>query len=227
MSLASELLHTYSLIHDDLPAMDDDVLRRGKPTNHVVYGQAIAILAGDALQAEAFARLASSPFPGLTSERRMVLLSEFATAVGRLGMVGGQVMDMHQTGRQISHQLLRKLHSRKTGALIRFSVRLGGHLALAAEPVMAALDRYGDQLGLLFQVVDDLLDIEADSAILGKTAGKDREQQKATFPQLMGLTAAKEEADSLTRSAVDALTSLPHDCKLLVEMAHYVRGRGH
>lgn len=227
LSLASEMLHTYSLIHDDLPAMDDDVLRRGKPTSHVVYGQAIAILAGDALQAEAFARLASAPFPGLTAERRMVLLGEFATAVGRLGMVGGQVMDMHQTGRTISQQLLRRLHGRKTGALIRFAVRLGGHLALAGEGVMAALDHYGDRLGLLFQVVDDLLDIEADSATLGKTAGKDLHQQKATFPQLMGLTAAKDEADRLVRSAIEALTSLPHDCKLLVEMAHYVRGRGH
>lgn len=226
-SLAAELLHTYSLIHDDLPCMDNDDMRRGKPTNHIVFGEANAVLAGDALQAEAFRVLAATPHPRLAADRRIEALVEFADAVGRRGMVAGQVMDLASEGKEIDLARLEQLHRRKTGALLRFSVRLGGHLAAADSACMAVLTRYAEALGLMFQVVDDLLDLEANSAQLGKTAGKDAAANKATFPRLLGIEQARTRANALLNDALAALVELKGHTELLAEIAHFARNRGH
>lgn len=226
-SLASELLHTYSLVHDDLPCMDNDDMRRGKPTNHVIFGEANAILAGDALQAEAFAILANSPHSQLSPQRRVAAISELATAVGRAGMVAGQVMDLDQEGKPIDFERLRLLHSRKTGALLKFCIRLGGHLAEANDDDMTALTNYADAAGLLFQVVDDLLDEESSSEKLGKTAGKDAASNKATFPKLLGSEAAHAFADELLEQALEALKLLDGNTERLTELARFIRSREH
>ncbi|CAM2067802.1 Polyprenyl synthetase family protein [Sulfidibacter corallicola] len=224
-ALASEFLHTYSLIHDDLPCMDDDDMRRGKPTNHVVFGEANAILAGDALHCEAFQLLVSSTYPGFTAETRQTVILELCEAVGRRGMVAGQVMDLAQEGQDYDLERLKLMHRRKTGALLRFCVRLGGHLAGVREPELAALTRYAEALGLMFQVVDDLLDEESSSDTLGKTAGKDAGQDKATFPKLLGSEKAHAFADGLLEEALAALKDLEVDAELLAEIAQYVRHR--
>ncbi len=226
-ALASELLHTYSLIHDDLPCMDNDDMRRGKPTNHIVFGEANAVLAGDALQAEAFRVLAATPHPHMAEGRRLEALVEFADAVGRRGMVAGQVMDLASEGKDVDLSRLELLHRRKTGALLRFSVRLGGHLAGADPARMAVLTRYAEALGLMFQVVDDLLDLEENSAKLGKTAGKDAAANKATFPRLLGVEAARARADGLLKEALAALAALDGDTELLAEIARFARQREH
>lgn len=226
-SLAPELLHTYSLIHDDLPAMDDDDLRRNKPTSHKVFGEAHAILAGDALQTEAFSILATAHHPDLSDQRRLSLVKELCEASGRRGMVAGQVMDIENGGCTIDLIKLRHLHERKTGALIRFCVRLGAHLAHASDDQIAAASEFAARLGLLFQVVDDILDVEGDPALLGKTKGKDEHQDKATFPRLMGLSESRIFADSLVDEALAALTRLPRKEKLLETLTHYVRHREH
>ncbi len=224
-SLAPELLHTYSLIHDDLPSMDDDDMRRGKPTNHKVFGEANAILAGDALQTEAIQIIASAPHSHLDDEKRITMIKELCLASGRRGMVAGQVMDMEAAGKEMDVDRLVKLHQRKTGALIRYSVRLGAMLGNADESQLLDLTAYGQSLGLLFQVVDDLLDVEGDSGLLGKTAGKDVDQNKATFPKLIGLEASRKFADGLLDEALQALTRLPQQEKLLGSLANYVRHR--
>ena len=224
-AFAAEFLHTYSLIHDDLPCMDDDDMRRGKPTNHVVFGEANAVLAGDALHSEAFYLLARSPHPSLDDARRLKIIGEFCEAAGRRGMVAGQVMDLAQMGKDFDLDRLKLLHARKTGGLIRFCVRLGGHLAAADPEKMAALTAYAESLGLMFQVVDDLLDEEASSEMLGKTAGKDRDQDKATFPKLMGADAAHDYADELLAATLAALKPLKPGGDLLAEIARYVRNR--
>ncbi len=225
MALASELLHTYSLIHDDLPCMDDDAMRRGKPANHVIFGEANAILAGDALQAEAFRVLATAPCPGLDPARRVRIIAEFAETAGRAGLVAGQVMDLGDAGKATDLERLEQLHRRKTGKLLRFCVRLGGHAAGAGEAVMDGLTRYAEAVGLLFQVVDDLLDEEGDGAALGKTPGKDARQAKATFPKLMGAAKAHAYADRLLAEASEALAALPQAAPLLAEIARYIRRR--
>jgi len=227
LSLASELMHTYSLIHDDLPCMDDDDMRRGKPANHVIFGEANAILAGDALHSEAFLILATALHPGLTPQRRLNAIAELAQAVGRSGMVAGQVMDLAMEGTPVDLDRLTRLHRCKTGALLRFCVRLGGHLAALDDTAMAALTRYAEALGLLFQVVDDLLDNESDSHVLGKTAGKDAIKEKATFPALLGAHEAHRFADGLLQEALATLESLPIEGALLAEIANYVRARHH
>lgn len=225
--LASELLHTYSLIHDDLPCMDDDELRRGKPTNHIVFGEALAILSGDALHTESFDILLKAPYPGLTPEKRLLILQDFVEAVGKSGMVGGQVMDMQQSGKGISREQLTELHTCKTGALIKFCVLLGGRLANMDSGQERQLRSFAAQLGLLFQVVDDLLDQESDSATLGKTAGKDLDQDKSTFPKLIGLEETKNFADQLVQGCVQSLNSLGRPCNLLHNLTEYFRSRGH
>ena len=197
---AVELVHAYSLVHDDLPAMDDDALRRGKPTVHVAFDEATAILAGDALQSLAFALLARAPLP---AQARVDMLAELATAAGVHGMCGGQALDIDATGRGIDIDALLRLHALKTGALLRASVRLGAIAAGADAVARAHLDRFADALGLAFQVRDDLLDIEGDSATLGKTAGKDQAQDKATFPALLGVDASRARLEAL-RTEMDA-----------------------
>ena len=214
---AVELIHAYSLVHDDLPAMDDDALRRGQPTVHVAFDQATAILAGDGLQSLAFEVLAGT----LVSDAvRVALLRTLAVAAGAAGMCGGQALDLAATGNgaTLSHSDLERLHRMKTGALIRAAVRLGGLCGSADAAALASLDRYADALGLAFQVRDDLLDIEADSATLGKTAGKDVAQAKATFPALLGLDASRARLRQLTAAMFDALTPLGSRADPLLEL---------
>lgn len=203
-AVAVELIHAYSLVHDDLPAMDDDALRRGQPTVHVAFDEATAILAGDALQSLAFEVLAATDAADAT---RVELLRTLAIASGAAGMCGGQALDLAATGNgsSLSVQALERLHSLKTGALIRAAVRMGALCGGASDDELEHLDRYADALGLAFQVRDDILDIEGDSATLGKTAGKDVAQDKATFPALIGLDASRARLDELRRTMDDAL----------------------
>ena len=200
---AVELIHAYSLVHDDLPAMDDDALRRGKPTVHVAFDEATAILAGDALQTLAFETLAHAALP---AEGRVAMLAELATASGVRGMCGGQALDIDATGgNAIDLEELQRLHALKTGALLRASVRLGAIAAGVDADARVRLETFAEALGLAFQVRDDLLDVEGDSASLGKTAGKDAAQQKATFPALMGLDATRTRLQELAVTMHDAL----------------------
>lgn len=205
-AVAVELIHAYSLVHDDLPAMDDDALRRGQPTVHVAFDEATAILAGDALQSLAFEVLAAAP---VSAEIRVELLRTLATASGAAGMCGGQALDLAATGNgaTVSVNDLERLHALKTGALIRAAVRMGALCGGASAGELGSLDRYADALGLAFQVRDDILDIEGDSATLGKTAGKDVAQDKATFPALIGLDASRARLQEL--SAVMAAELAP------------------
>lgn len=205
-ALAVEYVHAYSLIHDDLPCMDNDVLRRGKPTVHIAFDEATAMLAGDALQAEAFQAIAEAPIEAGT---RAALMAELAAAAGTRGMCGGQAIDLAAVGSSMSRAELEQMHGMKTGALLRAAVRMGA-LAGAANPaVLAPLDRYAHAVGLAFQVVDDVLDVEATSQDLGKTAGKDAQQGKPTYVSMLGLSAARQWAERLRQDAHGALDTLP------------------
>ncbi len=192
---AIELIHTYSLIHDDLPAMDNDTLRRGRPTLHVVYGDGIAILAGDGLQPEAFALLAREPVTADASitQRKLLVVELIAHAAGTVGMVGGQAIDLQAAGQAPGHTVvldgdaLQRMHARKTGAIIRASAVSGAVMAGACEAAVTAIDRFATEVGLAFQIVDDILDVEGSAAELGKTAGKDAAGTKPTYPALFGL----------------------------------------
>jgi farnesyl diphosphate synthase len=203
---AVELIHAYSLVHDDMPCMDDDVLRRGKPTVHVAYGEALAMLVGDALQALAFRAAAEVAGHGVPALAAVRMCAELADAAGSHGMAGGQAIDLAAVGASLGRAALEDMHRRKTGAMLRASVRLG---AWCGEPLDAAggaaLDDYCAAVGLAFQVVDDILDVEADSATLGKTAGKDAEQNKPTYVSLMGLEGARDLAATLRGQAHHAL----------------------
>ena len=199
-----ELIHTYSLIHDDLPALDNDDLRRGRPTCHKVFGEAMAILAGDGLLTLAFQVLARLP---ATDDRLKIrLIEELATAAGTVGgMIGGQVHDIEGEGEAPAAELLESIHRAKTGALLRASVRMGAIYAGAGDEHLEALSCYGEHIGLAFQIVDDILDVEQPSAALGKTAGKDAEQQKITFPAVYGLDRSREMAEHERLKAHEAL----------------------
>lgn len=218
---AVELIHAYSLVHDDLPAMDDDALRRGQPTVHVAFDEATAILAGDALQALAFQQLAEATLP---AEARIAMVRELAIASGAAGMCGGQALDIDATGRGggISLDELQRLHALKTGALLRCAVRLGAIASGADDHARAALDRYADALGLAFQIRDDLLDIESDSATLGKTAGKDLAQNKATFPALMGIEASRAKLSELAKVMHASLAPFGDAAVVLAQLARQV-----
>ena len=203
---AFEMIHTYSLIHDDLPAMDDDSLRRGRPTSHVVFGEAVAILAGDALQTHAFAVLADPPAPcRLSADRRVRAIAELASAAGVGGMVGGQVLDLEFEGRPVDAATLERIHRHKTGALIRASARVGGIVSGASEDDLSRLTRFGEEAGLAFQIVDDILDVEGNDASLGKSAGKDARSGKATYPLVHGVSEARRKAEELVSSALGRL----------------------
>jgi farnesyl diphosphate synthase len=220
---AVELIHAYSLVHDDLPCMDDDTLRRGKPTCHVAYGEATALLAGDALQALAFETIAKGGLPDPANACAML-----AEAAGAVGMAGGQALDLAATGAALTLQELEAMHRLKTGALIRASVRLGavcGRGLAAAE--RDALDGYALAAGLAFQVVDDVLDVEGSAASLGKTAGKDAAQGKPTFVSTAGLDAAKERARALRVEAHAALGLFGASARRLVELADWIVLRSH
>jgi len=208
---AIELIHAYSLVHDDMPCMDNDVLRRGKPTVHVQFGQAQALLAGDALQTLAFEML-TPQVDGVNPAVQAACVALLARASGYQGMAGGQAIDLASVGQRLSEDQLRQMHRLKTGALLLCSVQMGAACVPGVPvPVQAALRRFGEALGLAFQVVDDVLDVTADSATLGKTAGKDEAADKPTYVALMGLDAAKAYADSLADQAMQALadTGLP------------------
>ena len=212
---AVELVHAYSLVHDDLPAMDDDALRRGQPTVHIAFDEATAILAGDALQSQAFVTLESAPLPDTT---RAALCAELAA--GAAAMCAGQALDLDATGRTDAFDLasLERLHALKTGALLRAAVRMGAIVAGADVASRVALDRYAEALGLAFQVRDDLLDIEGESATLGKTAGKDAAQAKATFPALIGVEASRARLYALAGDMRQALSSLTVDASTLAAL---------
>ena len=214
---AIEMIHTYSLIHDDLPAMDDDTLRRGRPTLHVVYGEGLAILAGDGLQAEAFALLAREPRtddPGINA-RKLRVIERIAAAAGPVGMVGGQAIDLEAVspvpGRAapapLDQEGLEQMHARKTGAIIRASAVAGATMAGAAEHEIRAIDEYAREIGLAFQIVDDILDVEGASVALGKTAGKDAAAGKPTYPALFGVDRSRALAQACLSRAHDALAS--------------------
>jgi farnesyl diphosphate synthase len=220
---AVELMHAYSLVHDDLPCMDDDVLRRGKPTCHVAFGEAMALLAGDALQSAAFEALAS----GSLRDPRKALLT-LAEAAGSRGMAGGQAIDLSCVGKTLDLSELERMHRLKTGALIRAAVRLG---ADCGRPMEAdgndALHRYASAIGLAFQVVDDVLDVEGTAQSLGKTAGKDAVQRKSTYATLLGLAAARERIETLRVEAHAALARFGARARRLQELADWIAARRH
>jgi farnesyl diphosphate synthase len=221
-AVAVELVHAFSLVHDDLPAMDDDSLRRGRPTVHVAFDEATAILAGDALLAEAFGALAAAP---LDADTRVALLRELAAATGAAGMCGGQALDMAATGHALSMAALEHLHRLKTGALIRAALRMGALSALAPRVAVDALDPFAAALGLAFQVRDDILDVESDSQALGKTAGKDAAQGKNTYPSLLGLDGAKRRLEALRAEMSEALAPLGARADVLHALADFAVAR--
>jgi farnesyl diphosphate synthase len=219
---AVELIHAYSLVHDDLPAMDDDALRRGQPTCHIVFGEAMAILAGDALQALAFEILSNdSGDAAVGMEKQRVL----GRACGAEGMAGGQALDLAAVGHTLTLAELEHMHACKTGALIRASVRLGALTAGADSDALRLLDSYGDAVGLAFQVRDDILDVEGDAAVIGKTAGKDAAADKPTFPSIIGLDASRARLRELTALALDAIATLGASGVLLNDLALYAAHR--
>src|SRR5690625_1261143 len=221
---AVEMIHAYSLVHDDLPCMDDDVLRRGQPTVHVAYDEATAMLVGDALQPLAFEVLASMPIaPALIVQA----LTELSRAIGSQGMVGGQAIDCAHVGQQLSLDELRTMHEMKTGALLKASILLGGIVAGASSKVRNHLRDYADAVGLAFQVADDILDVTADTDTLGKTAGKDEAQNKPTYVSLMGLQAAQEFLQQLVEQAQAALLPIGEGRQTLALLAHFIAARDH
>ena len=217
---AIEFIHTYSLIHDDLPALDNDDLRRGKPTCHKKFGEAIAILAGDALLTLAFETIGATP---AAAERRAAILSEVAAAAGTInGMVGGQVADIEAEGKPVDPQMLEYIHRSKTAALIRASITAGALCAGAGSEDVSRLRRFGETIGLAFQVTDDILDVEESSAALGKTAGKDMAQQKATYPAVYGLERSHQIANDLATKAIAELAPYLDRAVRLREIAEFL-----
>ncbi|MYE51590.1 MAG: polyprenyl synthetase family protein [Gammaproteobacteria bacterium] len=213
---AVELIHAYSLVHDDLPAMDDDALRRGKPSCHAAYGEAVAILVGDALQALAFEVLAGAP--GGSTANRAAAVSLLAEAVGWRGMVGGQAFDMASEGQRLALAELKALHAAKTGALLSAAVQTGALFANASQAQMAVAKAFGDRVGLGFQIIDDVLDVTSDTATLGKPAGSDQQADKSTFVTLMSLDEARREARALSKEASDLLQQAGLQDTLLAEL---------
>lgn len=221
---AMEMIHTYSLIHDDLPAMDDDDFRRGRPTNHKVFGEAIAILAGDGLLTEAFKLMSDPRFAaGIDPAARLGVIHEIATCAGTYGMVGGQVVDMESEGKpDMDLPTVQYIHAHKTGALIKASVVAGALLGGADDKQLAAIRRYGEAAGLAFQIADDILDIEGTTEEIGKDAGSDEARGKATYPAVMGLAAAKQEAQAMMDEAMLALEPLGAAAEPLRAIARYI-----
>ena len=220
---ALEMIHSYSLIHDDLPAMDDDDLRRGKPTNHVVFGEGMAILAGDGLLTEAFRVMAEGALrQGVDGTAALRAVREVAAGAGAVGMVGGQVADLEAEGKKPTRTLVEYIHTRKTAALIRAAVRAGALVGGARPAQFARLDRYGAALGLAFQVADDILDVEGGTDKTGKRAGRDAELQKVTYPAAVGIPKAKRRARELLDEALTALKPFPQSAEPLRQIAVFV-----
>lgn len=227
-AVAVECIHSYSLVHDDLPAMDDDDLRRGRPSCHVAFDEATAILAGDALQMLAIQVLADDPAMQSTPDNRLAMISLLGTASGIAGMAGGQAMDLGAAGKHPDRDYLKRMHEMKTGALIEASVMLG---ALAAATLRkqdrASLATYGACVGLAFQIRDDVLDLEGDLELIGKRPGQDLARAKPTYPAVIGLTAALAEADALHQQAIDALKDFSGDASGLIALSDYLLARNH
>ena len=222
VACAIELIHAYSLVHDDMPCMDDDVLRRGKPTVHVEYDEATALLAGDALQTLAFQVLADTPI-GAGPAIQLAMVSHLTITSGSRGMAGGQAIDLAAVGRQLGREELEFMHVHKTGALIRAAVLLGARAGAALDPAdLERLDHYAKVVGLLFQVVDDILDAAADTATLGKTAGKDAENDKPTYVSLLGLADARQLAEDMLIDAKSTLRPFGARAQRLEQLADYV-----
>jgi geranylgeranyl diphosphate synthase type II len=220
---AVELIHTYSLIHDDLPCMDDDDLRRGRPTSHKVYGEGVAVLAGDALLTQAFALVGRIKPP--KRYQLAVLLEETATAAGSLQLIAGQVADLEAEGRKLSTADVRFIHERKTGAMIVLSLRVGAMMANATPEQMKAVTQFGRALGLAFQIIDDILDVTQSSEQLGKSAGKDLKCSKATYPAVIGIEASRKEANRLTKKALSSLKALGSKADRLAQIADQLMRR--
>ncbi|MCC4612017.1 polyprenyl synthetase family protein [Xanthomonas campestris pv. esculenti] len=223
-AVAVELIHAYSLVHDDLPAMDDDALRRGQPTVHIAFDEATAILAGDALQSRAFELLAAAP---VSAELRVGWLQSLSTAAGAAGMCGGQALDIDATGQLQSLHALQRMHALKTGALIRAAVRMGALAGNAGAADQQRVDDFADALGLAFQVRDDILDVESSSAQLGKTAGKDAAQSKSTYPALLGMDGAKSKLAELATRMHDILQPYGQPGDTLASLGRFAVDRAH
>ncbi|MBN2644335.1 MAG: polyprenyl synthetase family protein [Desulfuromonadaceae bacterium] len=223
---ALEMIHTYSLIHDDLPAMDDDDFRRGVPTNHKVYGEATAILAGDALLTQAFVLL-STPQPGIDARLQQRISQLIAVAAGAAGMVGGQVVDMEAEGKNSDLETVNYIHRHKTGALILASLQAGALLGGADEATFQRLTQFGENAGLAFQIADDLLDIEGNQEELGKDIGSDQARGKATYPAVLGIEESRRQADQLHRQALDCLAPLGDKAQALRAISAYIIQRTH
>ena len=217
---ALELVHTYSLVHDDLPAMDDDDLRRGRPSLHKAFDEATAVLVGDGLQARAFEIISDAP--GLDDHQKLKMIRVLSTAAGLHGMVGGQFMDIRATDSELDLAHLQAMHGLKTAALIRAALALGGVAAGGSQSQLEALDAYGRHIGLAFQVVDDILDVEGDTGTLGKTRGKDGQANKPTYVKLLGLDGAKAAAQRLLQTALEALSDLDATADHLRHLARYI-----
>jgi geranylgeranyl diphosphate synthase type II len=225
---ALEMIHTYSLIHDDLPALDNDDYRRGKPTCHKVFGEAIGILAGDGLLTEAFKLMTSQSVQGPSLRDGgwvLDVIHEVAQAAGIFGMVGGQVLDIESEGKEVDLPTLQYIHTHKTGALILVSVRVGAKLGGAKEETLKAFTRYGERIGLAFQIADDILNVEGKAALLGKKTGSDLSRGKATYPSLLGVEDSKRRARELVEFAVDAIHSFGPDAEQLRKIAWFILSR--
>lgn len=227
-ALAIEFVHCYSLIHDDLPAMDDDDLRRGKPTVHKAYNEATAILAGDTLQALAFEALSANTFHAVSPEKQLKMLQVLTEASGYGGMCGGQAIDLANTGKQQSLADLINMHQLKTGALIRSAVLLGAYCGNElSDADVLALTTYAEHIGLAFQIQDDILDVTSDTQTLGKPQGSDISHDKSTYVSILGLEAAQQRAKECVEQAIDALTALPRDTQLLESLASHIINRAY
>jgi geranylgeranyl diphosphate synthase type II len=224
-AVALECIHTYSLIHDDLPAMDDDELRRGKPTSHMLYGEAGAILAGDGLLTLAFELLSGDKLRTISPDDRLRIINIIASGAGSHGMVGGQAIDIGCEGKKTDIETLREIHSRKTGALITASVQTGAVLGGADRDQFTALTVYGKKIGLAFQIVDDLLNVEGTTEQLGKSAGSDAERHKATYPAFFGVEATRRMAEETIAEAREALSDFGDTTIMLQELATYIYTR--
>jgi len=225
---ALEMIHTYSLIHDDLPAIDNDDYRRGKPTCHKVFGEAIGVLAGDALLTEAFKLMSDCSIQeGFSGNERLILgvINEVAQAAGMSGMVGGQVLDVESAGKEVDPPTIQYIHTHKTGALIAASVKMGAKIGGAKEKALGALTSYGEKIGLAFQISDDVLNVEGDAVTLGKSTGSDRSKGKATYPSVFGLTESKKRAEELVESAVSDLRIFGKEADPLREIARFIISR--
>ncbi|MDO8446868.1 MAG: polyprenyl synthetase family protein [Deltaproteobacteria bacterium] len=223
VACALEMIHTYSLIHDDLPAMDNDDLRRGRPTNHKVFGEAVAILAGDALLTLAFRVMTDmSHKSAVTPNIILDVINDMSWAAGSFGMVGGQVVDMESEGREIDLPTLEYLHTHKTGALLLASIKSGAKIGGGTVEQIEALTRYGECLGLAFQIADDILDIEGSQEEIGKDVGSDLEKKKATYPSILGMAVSKERALELMNMAIDSLNDFDEKAEPLRKIAKYV-----